>query len=73
MDPEILPCPRGLFDIPDDVAYLNAAYMGPQTRAVTEAGRVFVSLRGDALRISAHVDNTTEEVDRLAGLLAGAL
>ena len=29
---------RELFEIPDDVAYLNCAYMAPQLRAVTAAG-----------------------------------
>lgn len=30
---------RHLFDIPDDVAYLNCAYMSPLMKAVQEAGR----------------------------------
>jgi selenocysteine lyase/cysteine desulfurase len=30
--------PRALFDIPDDVTYLNCASMSPQLRAVTAAG-----------------------------------
>ena len=34
-----LPCQRHLFDIPDDVAYLNCAYMSPLLRRVTEAGQ----------------------------------
>ena len=34
----MIPCQRHLFDIPDDVAYLNCAYMSPLSRAVTEAG-----------------------------------
>ena len=29
---------RALFEIPDDVTYLNCASMSPQLRAVTEAG-----------------------------------
>src|SRR5687768_167525 len=29
---------RELFDIPDDVTYLNAAYLGPMSRATVEAG-----------------------------------
>lgn len=33
-----LPSQRGLFDLPDEVAYLNCAYMAPQLRSVTEAG-----------------------------------
>ncbi len=34
----ILGSQRGLFEIPDDVAYLNCAYMSPQLRAVKEVG-----------------------------------
>lgn len=30
---------RGLFKIPDEVAYLNCAYMSPQLRAVREVGK----------------------------------
>lgn len=33
---------RHLFDIPDDVAYLNCAYMAPLLRSVVEAGRIGV-------------------------------
>ena len=35
----ILPCQRHLFDIPDEIAYLNCAYMSPLLQRVTEAGR----------------------------------
>jgi len=34
----MLPCQRHLFDIPDDVAYLNCAYMSPLMKPVLEAG-----------------------------------
>lgn len=34
----MIPCQRHLFEIPDDVAYLNCAYMSPLSRAVAEAG-----------------------------------
>ncbi len=30
---------RSLFDIPEDVTYLNAAYLGPRLRSVDAAGR----------------------------------
>lgn len=33
-----LPSQRHLFDLPDEVAYLDCAYMSPQLRSVTEAG-----------------------------------
>jgi selenocysteine lyase/cysteine desulfurase len=34
----MIPCQRHLFDIPDDVAYLNCAYMSPLMKPVLEAG-----------------------------------
>ncbi len=34
----MLPCQRHLFDIPDDVAYLNCAYMSPLLKSALEAG-----------------------------------
>src|ERR1035438_5774480 len=34
----MLPCQRHLFDIPDDVAYLNCAYMSPLMKTALEAG-----------------------------------
>ena len=33
----MIPCQRDLFDIPEDVAYFNCAYMSPQLRSVTQA------------------------------------
>jgi selenocysteine lyase/cysteine desulfurase len=34
----MLPSQRHLFALPDDVAYLNCSYLGPQLRSVTAAG-----------------------------------
>jgi selenocysteine lyase/cysteine desulfurase len=34
----MIPCQRHLFDIPQDVAYLNCAYMSPLMKPVIEAG-----------------------------------
>jgi selenocysteine lyase/cysteine desulfurase len=34
----MIPCQRSLFDIPEDVAYLNCAYMSPLMKAVVETG-----------------------------------
>jgi selenocysteine lyase/cysteine desulfurase len=38
----VLPNQRGLFDIPDDVAYLNCAYMSPLMNTVVAAGETAV-------------------------------
>ncbi len=35
----MLPCQRDLFDLDPDVTYLNAAYMSPQLKSVTEVGK----------------------------------
>ncbi len=34
----MIPCQRHIFDIPDDVAYLNCAYMSPLMKPALEAG-----------------------------------
>lgn len=34
----LLPSQRALFDIPEDIAYLNSAYMGPMPKIAVEAG-----------------------------------
>ena len=34
----MIPCQRHLFDLPDDIAYLNCAYMAPLMHSVVEAG-----------------------------------
>jgi selenocysteine lyase/cysteine desulfurase len=41
----LLPSQRALFDIPDDVAYLNAAYMGPMPKAAVAAGDAGLRLK----------------------------
>jgi selenocysteine lyase/cysteine desulfurase len=46
INPSTLPCQRDLFDIPDEVAYLNCAYMGPLMHAVIEAGEQGVRAKG---------------------------
>jgi hypothetical protein len=42
MERMILGSQRDLFEIPDDVACLNCAYMSPLSRAVREAGQAGV-------------------------------
>ncbi len=48
-----IPCQRHLFDIPDDLAYLNCAYISPSLRSVTEAGRAGVDRKAQPWRITA--------------------
>ncbi len=66
-----MPHPRELFDLPEDVAYFDTAYMAPQLRAVSEVGRAAVARKEQPWTIG--VDDffgPTEEARRLvAGIL----
>src|SRR5437899_1809722 len=44
----MIPCQRHLFDIPDDVAYLNCAYMSPLMKPALEAGTVGLARKAHA-------------------------
>lgn len=48
----MLPSQRHLFDVPDDVCYLNCSYMSPQLRAVHEAGEAALSLKSHPWRVT---------------------
>lgn len=41
-EPALIPCQRHLFDLPDEVAYLNCAYMSPLLRHAATAGRAAI-------------------------------
>jgi hypothetical protein len=41
----MIPCQRQLFDLPDDVAYLNCAYLSPMMHSVAEAGRAAIAAK----------------------------
>lgn len=51
--PQIIPSQRHLFDIPEDVAYLNCAYMAPNLKAVTAAGIAGVQLKATPWSVTA--------------------
>jgi selenocysteine lyase/cysteine desulfurase len=48
----MIPCQRHLFDIPDDVAYLNCAYMSPLMKPVIEAGTVALTRKAHPWEIT---------------------
>ena len=48
-----LPNQRALFDIPDDVAYLNCAYMSPLLNTVAAAGEKAVRQKQRPWQIAA--------------------
>jgi len=49
----MLPCQRTLFDMPREVAYLNAASWSPLPIAAQEAGRAAVARKGQPWRLAA--------------------
>ncbi len=68
----ILPSQRDLFEIPDDVTYLNCAYMSPLLRAAREAGQAALALKSQPWRISSSDFFTeTETARRLFAELVG--
>lgn len=50
--PNILPSQRALFDIPEDVAYLNCAYMSPLAKAVVAAGETGMARKAQPWRVT---------------------
>ena len=38
----MIPCQKHLFNIPENITYLNCAYLSPQLRSVSEAGQIGV-------------------------------
>src|SRR5260370_2759085 len=48
----MLPCQRHLFDIPDNVAYLNCAYMSPLMKPALEAGIVGLARKAHPWQIT---------------------
>ena len=48
----MIPCQRHLFDIPDDVAYLNCAYMSPLMKPVIEAGNAALARKAHPWEIT---------------------
>lgn len=68
-----LACQRDLFDIPDEIAYLNCAYMAPLLRSATAAGQAALARKAQPWRItSADFFTTSETARTLFAELIGA-
>ncbi|NRA49412.1 MAG: hypothetical protein HRU12_09795, partial [Phaeodactylibacter sp.] len=59
----MLPCQRHLFDLSDEVAYLNGAYMSPQLRHVEATG--IQALKRKSQPYNIQVEDFFEPVDEL--------
>jgi selenocysteine lyase/cysteine desulfurase len=62
----MLPSQRALFDIPADVAYLNAAAWSPLPRATQEAAREAVARKGQPWKLAPDFPNAQHERARAA-------
>ena len=64
---------RALFDVPDDVCYLNAAGWSPLPRTTQEAARAAVSRKGQPWKLGADfADSQHERARAAAAALIGA-
>ena len=64
----MIPSQRHLFDLPEDVAYLNCAYMAPLMHSVVEAGEGGVRRKARPWKIAA--PDFFSEIDHARGLFA---
>lgn len=67
----MIPSQRHLFEIPDDIAYFNCAYMGPLPRAAREAGERGTARKAQPWSITPADFFTDSETAR--GLFAGLI
>ena len=75
MNDALIPCQRALFDVPEDVSYLNCAYMSPQLEAVTRAGLDAVPLKSRPWRVGeehwfVRVEEARSRFARIVGAVA---
>ena len=69
----MLPSQRSLFDIPSDVAYLNAAGWSPLPRATQKAAQAAVLRKGQPWKLGADfADSQHERARAAAAALIGA-
>ncbi|MDP2956367.1 MAG: aminotransferase class V-fold PLP-dependent enzyme [Longimicrobiales bacterium] len=66
---DALTCQREAFGLPDDLHYLNCAYMGPLPRVTEEAG--IEGIRSKRVPISIHPEDFFRTSDELRGLFSG--
>jgi selenocysteine lyase/cysteine desulfurase len=62
----MIPCQRHLFDIPEDVTYLNCAYMSPLMRSVLDAGHRGLERKSRPWQI--HTEDFFDPEEKLRGL-----
>ena len=60
----MIPCQRDMFDLPENVAYLNCAYTSPLLKAAQQAGRTALQAKANPWTITAGDFFTTAETAR---------
>jgi len=60
----VIPCQRDMFDIPENVAYLNCAYTSPLLKAAREAGRIAIQAKANPWNITSGDFFSTAETAR---------
>ncbi len=60
----MIPCQRDMFDLPENVAYLNCAYTTPLLKAAQEAGRTAIQAKANPWTITSADFFTTAETAR---------
>lgn len=60
----MIPCQRDMFDLPENVAYLNCAYTSPLLKAAQEAGRTAIRAKANPWTISSADFFTSGETAR---------
>lgn len=69
----VIPSQRVLFDIPEDVAYFNCAYQGPQLKASSEAMTAGLLSKGQPWRVApTDFFDQPERLRQLLGQVTGA-
>ena len=66
----MIPCQRDLFDLPDDVAYLNCAYMSPLLKHAAAAGAAGIARKARPWTISP--DDFFADSERARGAVRAA-
>jgi len=67
----MIPCQKHLFNIPDDITYLNCAYLSPQLRSVSEAGQIGAARKEHPWQVTP--DDFFSETETPRGLFAGII
>ena len=60
----MIPCQKHLFNIPEDITYLNCAYLSPQLKSVSQAGCIGLTAKEQPWQIFAQDFFTNTELSR---------